>query len=128
MIRSIPFSAFVTVSLLAGPRSASAQLTGDSAAVQAALRMIDALGGRDAWARARTIAVDLSGHIATEAEPWSERYWIDLVVPRGRYQIRAGRSERAIAWTDAGGWETRDDVVEGDPALFRPPTPAGPGR
>lgn len=56
--------------------------------------------------------IELRGYYAPEPDPWMERYWIDLEVPRGRYQIRSGESERVIAWTTTGGWESRDGVVE----------------
>lgn len=107
-----PAALLALACLLATPPFSHAQLTGDTAAVSLAERMLTTLGGRDAWAGARTIAVDLRGHHATDPEPWIESYWIDLVVPRGRYQIRAGASERVIAWTTAGGWESRDGAVE----------------
>jgi hypothetical protein len=90
-----------------------AGLDGGPRAVAAAERLLAGLGGREAWARARTVAVELRGYYAPDSLPWVERYWIDLVVPRGRYEIRTGRAERVIAWTAAGGWESRDGVVEG---------------
>lgn len=113
-LAALPFTvAFLSAAI---PSTAPAQLTGDSVAIRHAERMLGALGGRDAWARARTIAIELRGHFGSDSNPWAERYWIDLEAPRGRYQIRAGGSERIIVWTTEGGWESRDGAVESQSA------------
>ncbi len=103
---------FAAVSLSFAPSPATAQLSGDPEAIALVHRMLDTLGGQDTWANARTIHVELLGYYAPESDPWMESYWIDLEVPRGRYEIQSGESERVIAWTMAGGWESRDGVVE----------------
>jgi hypothetical protein len=101
-----------TASFSVAPSPATAQLSGDPEAIASVRRMLGMLGGQDTWAQARSIYVELLGHYAPEPDPWMESYWIDLEVPRGRYEIRAGESERVIAWTLDGGWESRDGVVE----------------
>jgi hypothetical protein len=112
MTKLAPLGALAAVAVSTTPSSATAQLSGDEEASALVQRMLETLGGRDTWAQARTIYIELRGYYAPEPEPWVERYWIDLEVPRGRYEIRSGESERVIAWTTAGGWESRDGVVE----------------
>lgn len=94
------------------PSAATAQLSGDDEAISLVHRMLEALGGQERWASARAIYIELSGYYAPEPNPWSEAYWIDLEVPRGRYEIQSGESERVIGWTAVGGWEWRDGVVQ----------------
>jgi hypothetical protein len=89
-----------------------ARLEGDPRALASVEQLLAGLGGAGAWARSRTIAVELRGYYATDSALWNETYWIDLAEPRGRYEIRAGTSRRVIAWTTAGGWESRDGVVQ----------------
>jgi len=78
--------------------------------------MLAALGGRRAWAEARSLRVELRGFYARESRPWTEVFWIDLESPRGRFELRGGDADRTIAWTPEGGWEERDGAVEPIPA------------
>lgn len=81
-------------------------IQGDAEAVSLAERMLDRLGGREAWARARSVKVSLQGYYAREAEPWSELYWMDLESPEGRFELSNESINRVVAWTREGGWET----------------------
>ena len=110
--RAVALVCLTAASFSVAPSPATAQLSGDPEAIALVRRMLDMLGGQETWAQARSIYVELLGHYAPESDPWMESYWIDLEVPRGRYEIRAGESERVIAWTLDGGWESRDGVVE----------------
>jgi hypothetical protein len=101
-----------TVTLGAGLPTAAQTLQGGAQARAAVGRMLETLGGEEVWAAGRTIRIQLRGHMALEAQIWEETFWIDLQVPRGRYEISTGNSRRVIAWTTGAGWELRGDSLE----------------
>ena len=108
--------AIVTATLLllvmGAPRTSAEPLQGDDEAIALADRMLDTLGGKAAWARARTISIELTGFFAREQEPWHERYWMDLEAPRGRFELKSDVVNRVIAWTPEGGWEVNNGALE----------------
>lgn len=112
MLKRILAPGLLVAALFGTPVPGAGQLTGDGEARELVHDMLETLGGVGVWREARTIRIELEGLLANEPHPWLETYWIDLEVPRGRYEIAAGESERIIAWTAAGGWESRDGTVE----------------
>jgi CubicO group peptidase (beta-lactamase class C family) len=104
-------SILMTVTAVASPGHAE-DLRGDEQAVALAERMLDTLGGRAAWARARTIRTELQGYFAREQEPWDETFWMDLEETWGRFEIKNDTIDRVIAWTPESGWESSDGTFE----------------
>jgi hypothetical protein len=101
-VMAVMMLASATVNMAAG----ATPLQGDEAAVLLAERMLETLGGRDMWAQARSIKVELRGWYAREQEPWDEVYWMSLEVPRGRFELSGETTDRVVAWTPDGGWQT----------------------
>lgn len=98
--------------LTSGLATSRSVLQGDEEAVALANRMLETLGGRDVWAQARTIKVELHGYYAREQEPWDETYWMDLETPSGRFELKGATVDRIIAWTPKAGWELERDNLE----------------
>lgn len=107
VVRVLPFVLLCSAALAAVEPTAP-----DSTAPHTSARLLEALGGRPAWAEARSIRVVLRGYYAREHRPWTETFWLDLEAPRGRFELRDGDVDRTIAWTPNGGWEERDGTVE----------------
>lgn len=89
---------------------AAAQIRGEPAATAAADRLLEHVGGRAAWASARTFYVEervflRSGDVA------QLKIWRDLQTGNRRLE-RASPSGRFIEWLSAsGGYEVRDGVA-----------------
>jgi hypothetical protein len=93
-------------------QTSTAQVHGEPRALAATARLLDAVGGADGWAQARTIHIQQRGHWSHDSQPWTETYWMDLQVPRIRYEIRSGDGTRVGAWTEEGGWESHEGETE----------------
>lgn len=88
------------------------RLQGDAKAVAAIERMLERLGGRSVWSRARTLYVEYDGWRTRPNEPVIERAWRDLTEPRQRSEYE-GRSFLTITGlSPTQGWTSRDGKVE----------------
>jgi hypothetical protein len=92
--------------------SSASDLSGDAEALKLVERMLESLGGRQVWAEARSIEVELRGFYARQQEPWNERFWMDLETANGRFELRGKDTDRTIAWTPKGGWELAGGKLE----------------
>ncbi len=119
----------LALSVLLGPQSEAQELglQGDPEAVAAIERMLERFGGREVWARGRTLYVSYDGWRTDPYEPVLERAWRDLVEPR-QYAEYEGRSFLRIfalspqgSWTDRDGEITRRDAGEHHAAVERYP-------
>ena len=96
--------------LVAAAAPAGAQLRGEPAAVAAAERLLEHVGGRSAWANARTVYVEervflRSGDVA------QLKVWRDLDTGNRRLE-RAGAAGRFAEWLSSGsGFEVRDGAA-----------------
>lgn len=115
-LRKSPTVAIVVVYWTSGWTVHAADLVGDKEAVELSDRLLGALGGREVWAAARTVKVELRGVYARQNEPWMEMFWLDLEAPNGRFELKAEDVDRIIAWTSEGGWELADGKLETMPA------------
>lgn len=97
-------------------------LSGDPEAVQRMERMLESMGGRQAWASARSLFLHYrqlsSGRRPGEGE---QRAWRDLGEPRQRLEyLRTDPSGTLQAWAGGfdpeGGWQRRDGAVTPQPA------------
>jgi hypothetical protein len=90
------------------------RLRGDAEAVAAVERMLERLGGREFWARARAVYTEFEGWRTTPNEPVMEKAWWDLREPRQRYELE-GRSFLTMGGlSPRGSWTSGDDVVTRD--------------
>lgn len=112
MKRTLWLVSTLLVMLTPGFVARGAVLQGDEEAVALANRMLETLGGKDVWSQARWIKIELHGYYAREQEPWYETYWMDLEVPRGRFELDGATVDRIIAWTPERGWELEDGELE----------------
>jgi len=106
-----------TVALLAalacGPAAAAEpRLQGDPQAVEAIERMIERLGGRAVWSRARTLYVEYDGWRTRPNEPVVERAWRDLTEPRQRAEYEGRSFLTVYGLSPTQNWVSRDGKVE----------------
>ena len=100
-------SALVFLAVAAPAPPVAAQTRGEAPAVAAAERLLDAVGGREAWANARTFFVEervftASGDVA------QLRIWRDMVAGTRRLERSSAGSTYREWLSPAGGWEERD--------------------
>lgn len=111
-LRLILTAATVAVCWTSGRTTRAADLAGDPEAVARAGSLLETLGGREVWAGARTVKVELRGFYARQQEPWLETFWLDLEAPNGRFELKGGDVDRVIAWTSQDGWEIADGTLK----------------
>lgn len=90
-----------------GPR-----LQGDPQAVAAIERMLERLGGREVWARTRTLYVEYDGWRTRPNEPVVERGWRDLTEPRQRSEYEGRSFLTTYGLSPTQGWLDRDGKIE----------------
>ena len=100
------------------PNALAQGLRGDSAAVAMARAMIDRMGSRDHWTRARVMYVVEEVHRPNSAVPYRSESWRWLQRPEIRYRGVApvdGRpdeqKERAFHWTASTGWSATGGIA-----------------
>jgi hypothetical protein len=81
-----------------------------SEAWQVADRLVESLGGREAWANARSLYVQEKAFPASIAGPVKAEFWRDLEVPTYRSRIEGPSIRRETSWTANAGWVIRDGV------------------
>ena len=91
--------------LIRTPVAAQTRLTGDSSAVAAIARMIEATGGRELWVNAHSMYLEYRGITrASRTLPDVERAWRDLRAPRLRIEHDAGELSRTTVFDGSDGW------------------------
>lgn len=99
--RIILLPGMALLTLTAADARAQARLRGDSMAVQAVQRMLEAIGGRDRWAAARTLEVEYAGwQVSPRSRAVVERAWRDLHQPVQRIDLRGDSLELSWIFTD----------------------------
>jgi hypothetical protein len=89
-------------------------MTGDADALALARRMIENMGGREAWANARWLYAREEAHYANRASPADAQFWRRLDAPGGRWRIRATGYSRDVVWNQGAGYR----VIDGAHAEF----------
>lgn len=98
----------LAVALLGGSEGSEAQLRGDTEAVAAVARMIEALGGAELWVAARTLELDYRARSKSVEGVVVERAWRDLTRPEQRIEIEHSEAEFAVVATETNGWRIED--------------------
>jgi hypothetical protein len=90
-------------------RATTAGVQGDGAgAVQ---RLLDGMGGRAIWARARALRVTEEAHSIRASGPARTVFYRDLEQPRIRWETTSGDGTSITVITPAGGWLQTGSVV-----------------
>ena len=84
--------------------AARAELRGDPEAVALANRMIERLGGAEAWSEARSLYLEYDGWRGDISQPVMERAWRDLAEPRQRLVFESRRAEAILIVTPDVSW------------------------
>lgn len=91
------------------PVRVDAQLRGDSTAVAAVDRMLEAVGGRRPWAEGRTLHLVYRAWLTQpRAQMITERAWRDLWEPNQRIELHGDSVSVTSVMTAEGGWRTRN--------------------
>ena len=96
--------AFIITVLFLTPCVSSGQLKGDAEAVELAKRMIESIGGKELWARARTLYVIEKSRHPRYGDGLMSEFWRDLQVPQERFSIQNENMDYSKGWTEKGGW------------------------
>ena len=83
---------------------ANAKLKGDAEAIALANKMIERLGGAEAWSEARSLYLEYDGWRGDVSQPVMERGWRDLAEPRQRLIFESRRAEAIINITPDVSW------------------------
>ncbi|MFZ5721484.1 MAG: hypothetical protein ACOY5Y_18645 [Pseudomonadota bacterium] len=90
-----------------GVLATSARAEEDGAA--AAARLVAAMGGADAWTRARGLTIAATHYESDLAQPYDNILWIDLDAPRMRFEGRsAWGMDRTRAVVGDRGWRVSE--------------------
>ncbi len=99
------------------PSRASAQtprLQGDGEAISAVQRMLERLGGREIWARTRSLYTEFEGWRTSPTEPVVEKAWWDFAQSRQRYELEARSFYKTFALSPQGSWSNNSGMVTRD--------------
>ncbi|HJU90293.1 MAG TPA: hypothetical protein VJ672_12925 [Gemmatimonadaceae bacterium] len=88
--------------------STSRGVRGDSAALTAVQLMLNHLGGRELWAKARSLHVRERAYSAALKQEMQAEFWRDVREPRIWYRQVSPETERTVAITGEHGWQLRD--------------------
>jgi len=104
--------AALTCLIPAAPAAAQSQrLRGDEAAVVAVERMLEAFGGAEAWAEARTLYLEYRVQRTEPDEDLTERAWRDLQRPNQRIEMQSPSAPFVWVFSEGGGWVERDGAT-----------------
>ncbi len=107
-----PLAGIISILLLAGSAAAAdAPLKGDPRAVASIERMLERLGGRAAWAGARTLQLEYRVWRTDPDESLTELAWRDLRKPNQRIELTNSSQPVVWAFTPSGGWAHRRGEV-----------------
>lgn len=74
-------------------------------------RLLEAMGGRDAWAQVKFAHVEAVHDDLSVAEPFTNKIWNDFTAPRVRFEAKNAQLDRKRAIADGRGWRSRDGEV-----------------
>lgn len=96
--------------LACAPASLAAELPASAAETPAARvdRLLTAVGGRAAWARARFVHVQASHHELTIPDAFVNQIWNDFTAPRVRLAAKIDGVDRIRALDGTRGWRLRE--------------------
>ncbi|MEO1081864.1 MAG: hypothetical protein AAFY29_20070 [Pseudomonadota bacterium] len=104
---------FCALSLIYSSIAYSQQgLQGDPEAVALIDKLLERLGGKEVWARTRTLYLEYHGWRKNPAQPVIERAWRDLQQPNQRMEFEGTTSDVVLVFTPESSWVSRDGVVE----------------
>lgn len=99
--------AWVAALLFTATPARAEQLRGDPSAIALAERMIEMIGGRERWARAKSLHIVEESYSAGADDPTRDVYRRDLVRPR----IRADYPEGPLIITPDGSWRSDGGAI-----------------
>ena len=88
---------------------ARGQLRGDAEATASVERMLEAIGGREAWSSGRTLELTYRGWWPDRPGEVLERAWRDLADANQRIEIEADTVDVVYVLTADQGWTSRND-------------------
>jgi len=94
----------LTIALATAAAPANAALKGDAEAIALTEKMIDRLGGPEAWSGARSLYLEYSGWRGDVSQPVDERAWRDLHEPYQRMIFESRRAEAVFNMTAEASW------------------------
>ena len=96
---------------VAAAQATSSTMAGTPEALAAADRLVEQVGGREVWARARSLRVVERVHHSQYGGPIRAEYSRDLVRPARHARLEGPGLQREDAWDATSGWAVRDGVV-----------------
>ena len=99
---TIAIAAALTFAL---PRAAEAQ---DDQGRARAERLLEAMGGRAAWAKVKYLHVEAVHDDLGIREPFTNKIWNDFTAPRVRFEAKNGEIDRRRAIDGEKGWRWRE--------------------
>lgn len=98
---------------------AQKQLAGDEKAVALVDQMLQRLGGKEIWARSRTLYVEYHGWRDHPTQAVIERAWRDLQQPNQRMEIEGSLTDLVLVFTPDSNWISRDGAVSDQDATVQ---------
>jgi hypothetical protein len=112
MIALLAVTLLIMVTAFPASAAEASRLQGDPKAVAAVERLVERLGGRSVWSRARTLYVEYDGWRTQPNEPVVERAWRDLTEPRQRAEYEGRSFHTIFGLSPALNWVSRNGKVE----------------
>lgn len=104
-------AALAAVVFWMGAAAPTQALSGDAEALAMARRMVEQLGGRETWSRARWVYAREEAWFANRAGPADVEFWRRADGPGQWHRAQGPDWSRAHAWTGSSGWRQRDGVT-----------------
>jgi hypothetical protein len=96
----------------AGVACAADRLQGDPQAVASVEAMLERMGGREIWARTRSLHLEYRVWRTDPDETMTERAWRDLQEPNQRIEFDSPSEPVTWAFTPRSGWVSREGTVK----------------
>jgi hypothetical protein len=74
-------------------------------------RLLDAMGGRAAWAKVKFVHVEAIHDDVSIREPYTNQIWNDFTAPRVRLEAKNAEIDRRRAINGESGWRWRDNAM-----------------
>ena len=100
--------ALVVAVVLAAAMTLPAARAQDEAGKARAEKLLEAMGGRAAWAKVKFAHVEAIHDDFSIKEPFTNKIWNDFTAPRVRLEAKNGEIDRRRAIDGAVGWRFRD--------------------
>lgn len=98
-------TAIVLALLIGTSRGAIAQ---DDAGKARAEKLLEAMGGRAAWAKVKFVYVEAIHDDVSIKDPFTNKIWNDFAAPRVRLEAKNAEIDRRRGIDGASGWRLRD--------------------